>query len=352
MKKWFKKIWKDPVGSSVIALILFSALGSIGFWIKSIIKKWLSQNPESGIRNFLNGSSQISNILLLLILLIAIISIIYILYKIPIIVNSIKARKSALMKKKEEENYWKIQGHESWPIGFYEPSVIFHDRICAAFPGDEKFQVFNSKSNIYKRLKVLLEQPLSFRSKDNSGSYYSPIWWYSTMGCSNIQRFIPFKKRFNLVKPYKVLLNFYELNITKLIVSKPRSYYHSFVYIEVEAEKPTGIYNYSGEEVMERAKRNYWTEEYGQYRNRRISRSEFDDGSTIIRENPIDIRGQAELRIRHLAPTSFIIAHHGFPFTSDRFDILLDEYLPKIRGDEKYLKELIKLISKFPKHGY
>jgi hypothetical protein len=186
-----------------------------------------------------------------------------------------------------------------------QPTVFFAKRIAQAFPGVRGIQWFEDKGAIKTRLEKLFAKPLKFADA-------SPIWWWRGHSCMHIEEF---EYQTNGV----FLMDFYELLVSRVAAVVPRSYNRSFVYVELAAMEPTGLYPGTAERIAEVKEGKsdpfpYYWEEYslvdGQYL---VTRGELDDGAAMIGGELQDIRGRNEVRSRYLTPFNFVIAPQGNP---------------------------------------
>ena len=144
-------------------------------------------------------------------------------------------------------------------------------------------------------------------------------------------------------------MNENELQIKRIAVNIDQSYFMSFVYVEVEGEKQTGLYKFTQEDI-ERHKRSfgYSWEEYGLYKDKAFNRQEHDDGSAVLNGKIISIN-ESELRVRYLTDYNFIITSHQSPYNSPKFD-LSKEYFDGILCGTKSAQDLFEFLKAFRKN--
>ncbi len=233
------------------------------------------------------------------------------------------------------------------PIINVESTVFFSDRMAKAFPGLNGLNWFNSPEDAVYRLSILLQRPLEFRKPSHlrnvpsrlSGIRTDPIWWWR--GYSNMQI-----KQFEALESGKCLADYYQFNIAKIGVYRSPRYDREFVYVETNPDQPTGLYNYSPEDLIRMKQEfGYVAEEYGVFDGKLITRTEYDDGSAVIDGKVVDAHG-AKLRIRYLTPYNFIIAAAGSPINNKKFDIVSSDYLNGILDGRYKVEEFVEVILK------
>jgi hypothetical protein len=150
-------------------------------------------------------------------------------------------------------------------------------------------------------------------------------------------------------------MNVEQLKIKRIASSRGRSYYKDFVYVETEAEKPTGLYEISKEEINRHINLfGYSWEEYGLVKNwigwtKPIKRSEYEDGA-VVQRGKVKDASNAELRVRYLTKYNFIIAAKGSPYNSKRFENESEEYLNKILFNEISPEEFFESLDEYSKN--
>ncbi len=210
---------------------------------------------------------------------------------------------------------------------YISPTVFFFDRICETFPGIRGFYETTDSNEIISRLNVLLKQPLKFK-----GYYASFMIYDMNGGTSDIESY-------KVIAEAKICIDILELIPRRLIVFRPMPYWQSFIYLESNADVPTGLYTKS-----------YESEEYAINDNRDlITRSEFDDGF-MFRNGESTPIGIVELRYRSLIPTSLIIASRTSPINRNDFDKHREVFLKDILHGKKSIEEFIQIYERLPKH--
>ena len=225
---------------------------------------------------------------------------------------------------------------DSSPIVPYPTTTFFHYRLTDAFPClNDGLTEFSDRRTIINRMELLLAEPLTFSSEDSRPGFDShPIWWFR--GTYNL-----WIDKFQVIDRHKVLINIDEYIVTKLIVYKSKHNYRDFIYVECAPDKPSGAYILSQEDIDRGVKEfGYFQEEYGLFRNRIITRREYDEGSTLIHGKPIITSG-AKLRSRVLTKYNFIIAAKYSPYNSNAFDRYSEEYFNKLLTKEIEFNEFL-----------
>lgn len=224
---------------------------------------------------------------------------------------------------------------------------LFNYRMAGAFPGVRGIKWFDNPKVATKRLAILLQEPLRFRSGSREAEG-DPIWWFR--GGSAL-----FIERFKKVGSRKVLMNFDQLKIKRIAACQGDFYYKDFVYVEVEGEEQTGLYNHTKDDIQRHIDNiGFSCEEYGLIKNRLgwttpIRREDYDDGATVVR-GEVRNATDAELRVRYLSNYNFIIAAKGSPYNSMKFaresktylngilkgEVEPDAFFEFLKGFEKY----------------
>lgn len=218
-------------------------------------------------------------------------------------------------------------------------TVFFHDRFTSCFPGVRGIKWFDYKEAM-KKLAVFLREPLIFKV-DNGDR--RPIWYWRD-GNFNISKFSKLDR-------HTVLIDIMEFRVRRIAAINTSLYYQSFVYLETEAMKPTGLYDRADEEV-EKSKKHfgYVSEEYGLYKGKhKITRAEYDDNAATINGKLVELGKDVELRMRFITPYNLIIAPHGSPINNNLFDDTLKKYMNDILEERSSLDELLGKIVTLPR---
>lgn len=336
-----KENWKDPVWSKVISAVIIAVGGFILTTLYSLVKSLISglsfDNVLREVYTFFNSDISIN-----LWILIVLIFFYFILIFKPIITfyNQIVTKLKNPRKVTE-------QTHQESPRATEHSTSLFHYRMAGAFPGVRGVKWFEDAKIATKRLEILLQEPLRF-SAGSKEAESDPIWWFR--GGSAL-----FIEKFRRIGSKKVLLNIDQLRIKRIAAYQGDSYYKDFVYVEVEGEEQTGLYNYTKEDIQRHIDNfGYSWEEYGLIKNRfgwttPIRREDYDDGATVIRgevRNAMD----AKLRVRYLSTYNFIIAAKGSPYNSKKFDRESKTFLNGILKCENEPDVFFEFLKTFEKH--
>jgi|GEM_PF-2761903 len=221
-----------------------------------------------------------------------------------------------------------------------EDSINFvADRFAKAFPGLRGLEVFESSTEVVKRLAALLEEPLVFQK-------LSPFWWVRGLENCHINNF----KILN--DSIVILNNIQELKINKIAVFRSVANHHCFLYVETEPMEPIGLYSYSVEKIQNGQKElGYFPEEYGIYEGKHfITRAEYDDGTCIINEKFINLESsKTELRLRYLTPYNLVICGDYSSINDPSFDSTREKILNQILNCSSNIELLVKEITALPK---
>lgn len=215
-----------------------------------------------------------------------------------------------------------------------KPAIVeFSDRFSVAFPGLRGVAWFDDIPTIAKRLRALLRPPLQ-----------DLAWWWRGSGCLQI-------RRFEYIEDSHFLMDIYELNVRRIAAVNQGDYYRKFVYVETDADQPTGLY--SGEYTDKLIENNgYANEEYGLVDEKfLIHREEYDDGATIIDGEPVDVADRVQLRVRYITPYNFIIAPQQAPINNRDFEDGLEAYLNDLLRGKSVFDDMCNVIRRLPKRN-
>jgi hypothetical protein len=223
-----------------------------------------------------------------------------------------------------------------------KPTVLFSYRLAEAFPGIRGVKWFEGNKAL-KRLSLLLREPTSFDIADGYGLYEDPIWWFRGRSGTLVENF--------KILPHGMgLLNHHELQVKKVAAYNSPHYHRCFVYVEVGAEQPIGLYNYSEGYIEERVEwQGYFDEAYALFDGIPIRYEEFCDGAAEINGEVIKTSG-AEFRVRYLTNYNFILAPKSSPLNSQEGEALGAEYMDGILKGEKSLEEFIERSERLEKN--
>jgi hypothetical protein len=336
-----KENWKDPVWSKVIATGIISVSGFILTALYSLI---ISLFIKISFADALNevGTFLNKNIDLKVWSIIAL----SVLYLILVFNQFTSLIKNIFIKLKSPRTKTKKPAEPEAPRATEHSTSLFYQRMASAFPGIREVTWIENPKDATNRLEILLRKPLRFKS-DLREFESDPIWWFRGSSAADIERFKRIGRR-------GILMNFDQLKIRRIAAYHGGSYYKDFVYVEVEGEKQTGLYNLKEEDIQKNIdKFGYCWEEYGLIKNKLgwktpIRRENFDDGATVIRGKVRDTMN-AELRVRYISKYNFIIAAKGSPYNSHKFDRNSDDYLNDILKGKVDPNKFFEFLKEFKK---
>lgn len=230
-----------------------------------------------------------------------------------------------------------------------ESTVFFARRIASAFSGDRGVKVYTDKKKIARMLCKLLESPVQFKEGLERADR-DPIWWFRSRSAESISHCEYLGHR-------RLLLNSDELLIKRISVFRDNArYYRQYIYVEVEPDKPSGLYQINHEHKESYIKDfGYYDEEFALFKPKwylptfKITRQEYDDGCARRLCHYFKTSGKAQLRLRYLSPYNFIIAAKFSPFNNPDFERKSEEYFNKLLSDEISLEDFDKFMKQFPK---
>jgi len=227
----------------------------------------------------------------------------------------------------EEDSLPSIRGESS--------TVFFSNRFSDTFPGVRGIQWFHNPAEAVKRLQLFFREPFVFRDS-------SPIWWWRD-GDMHIDCF-------DVLAADTVLVDHQELVIEELAAVNAGAYYQSFLYLKTKPSEPTGLYD-QGSLEFQKERWGYAREEFGLFRGRAVNRTEYDDGSTVIDGEVVNMNRDVELRVRYVTPYNLLIAPLDSPINNNRFDQLRNELLNAILRGDGQLDALVGAVLKLPKRS-
>lgn len=232
----------------------------------------------------------------------------------------------------------KDKEEESNDIDSFDASTPFFSyRFGKAFPGVRGIKEFTNPKECVDRLQILLKKPL------NGKNLRGPIWWFR--GGSNLDI-----NNFERISNDKFLMDCDEIKVKRIVVYAAGEYYKKFVYVEAYPEEETGLYQYDKEYIKSWVdKYGYYNEEYAEYENKKVTRSEYDDGAAVIDGKVVDLKGEAKLRIRYITPYNFIICAQFNPINNDNYDDMMVALLNGILKGRNSVDEIAKFVSKMPR---
>lgn len=227
---------------------------------------------------------------------------------------------------------------------------LFNWRMGEAFPGLRGIEEFYGPQAV-ERLMILMRYPLVTErvKSDAVTTWKNPFWWFR--GTSNMHI-----ERFEKIGEDRILMNEYEMTIDKIVAVRCyQSDERNFVYVEVRADEPVGVYNYEAGEIEKTLIRRlskdlgyYVFEPYGISNKRAITMAEYEDGAAIIDEKPTPIK-DAEYRNHYLTKYNFILCGQVHVINQKEYDIQIQIVLDRILLNKEKLERLIEIIDKLPR---
>jgi len=344
-----KKIWKDPVGSKLIAAAIIGLMSPI------IIIFWSLIKPISFKASFDSIISDV-NYMIEIPLWIFLLTLVVLSFLVRALLNKpkLKSINHSLNKSLEEfpnendtqtETKDKIDEDEKNTnklVISKAPTVFFHERICDAFPGVESYKWIEDPYTAIERLSILLQNPVFFDEHSGYGTTSDPIWWFR--GTAGL-----YIRKFERIDGTHCLIDNYLINISRIAVVRRGSYYQDFIYIETTFDEPTGLYD--NKEAIEdyRKKWGFYSEEYGLFNDILISRQEYDDGVAEINGTLVNTE-EAELRVRYLTPYNFIITSKFSPYNSKEFCRKSEEYFNGLIREKIEFQNFLDFMLRLPKN--
>jgi hypothetical protein len=223
------------------------------------------------------------------------------------------------------------------PYNWLDSELYFSDVLARTFPGDRDV-VWYKPHLAVQRLRLFFETMYDMLDGGD------PVWWRRGGQAEAI-------KKIAVVDSNIIVLEYNRIKVRKMAVHVSPEYYKSYIYLEAEAESPTGLYHNPSTEYKESTfeRGGYLTEEYAEFQNQLISRQEFDDGACVMGERVVPLNGKAKLRVRYTSPFNCIITAKNSPYNSSKFNrdsqILFHEALQSDDG----VTELFKFLDTFTK---
>lgn len=217
-------------------------------------------------------------------------------------------------------------------------TTFFDYRLRSAFPGVRGLKIFEDPKECVDRLEIMLRAPL------NHSGLGTPIWFFRGNSCLDIPTF-------QRLSNTKCVLGYDEYEIEKIGVYIAQSYYRDFIYIQTKPDQPTGVYpriDYYQTSFYKNY--GYYSEEYGLFGNKYITRQEYDDGATVIDGKVIASNGNFQLRVRYLTPYNFVLCAKFHPFNSPEGDAVTGYFLNEILRGNCTLDDFIEVSLKLPKN--
>ncbi len=345
MKRELLRIWKDNVWGNVIAGIILAVslalFSSIIALLNGLFDKIPFENIVENIKKIFLTTITIPN-WLIFILLVFVLTSVSLIFR-ALVRNLWKKIRANSDESRDEEDEFESPFNDSLPIFHYGKSMIFFQaRLGKAFPAMCSEVKWYYEKQAIDRLEIFLKKPLLFRGSEEN-TYREPIWWFRAGSSMYV-------KRFKRLSKTKCLMNIDELVVSKIAVYRDDYDYRHFIYVEVSADKPTGVYK----NLTDRRKDytdhfGYVWEEYGLLNGKPIKREEYDDGSAEIKGKVVDA-GDAKLRVRYLTPYNFIITPQDSPYNSLKFDRESKFYLDGLLNNSVDFTDFLEFMKGFQRH--
>jgi len=334
-----KNFCNGPITSNVIATLIASLVIFLAQQLYPFIRQLYAQLSLGSFADFATKtiSIDVSLFSFALIALISVLSLTFLLiYSLRTFYKTIRR----ILNKKYKKQY-------PYP-NLISSTDNFSLRIAKSFPGTRGIHWVENPIAIRRHLKKFFGEPLTYTSKNSSSN---PIWWFR--GILNM----PIDS-FRILSFNKYLIGWHEYKIKRIAVFHDGARdYADFIYVEVEGESPTGLYNRSKESLeKERNEHGCVTEEYAickywKFFSKKIPRTEYDDGATQILGQIVST-SKSELRIRCLTKYNFIICAQDSLYNRHKFDIDSDSYLDNILKGKIKPEVFFSWLQKFPKKYY
>ena len=223
-------------------------------------------------------------------------------------------------------------------------TVFFTQRMAAAFPGVRGLKEYSRPREINKHLSKLLGEPLRFSTSTSDGTK-DPIWFFERGHGLPIESY-------RWLGGSRFMIGWDELKIKRIVAfADSGRYYGQYVYIEAEADKPTGLYDYPQSESQDYPD----TEEYAvfhinKFLHKRVTKQEEDDGHTKVLGRIVRIpRDKIDTRVRHLQPYNMILTAKQSPFNCREFEMTSGDYLDGVQNGTVTLEDFKSYMWNFPK---
>ena len=216
-------------------------------------------------------------------------------------------------------------------------SSWFEGRFRSTFPGLRgDLRWIDNPSVAIARLQKLLQTPLKFVGQ-------RPAWWFRGRTHNPINAF-------RVLDGKTVLIDYTELEITRIAAVDCGAYWNCFVYVEVNEMAPSGVYAYTKEfKAQNIAKYGYFDEEVCRFKGKYIKRAFYDDGVAEIDGELIQLGDEAEVRIRHLSKYNLLIAAHDSSLNCNEFDNELTSLMNRALLDDDAVNDIVKQVGELPK---
>lgn len=332
------KIWKDKVGSIILASLIIPTLLLIALGIKSQLADVPFKRSLSEFLTYLNSNMEIKTYWLYIADLALVTWTLYIWKKKNYLGERIQR---AFQKNTEELQIETIHPFEQpdkiTSLSKQDIPAYFESRMAETFPRAEGLKWYNDPRIAKNKLSLFLLPPYEFKSEKDSP--VQPIWFFRGIKNTAILRFERYSGQM-------CLINNQELKISKLAAF--RSDFKNFIYVETEASSPSGINKISKEQIEADIKNNGFSKEYfGLTSDKQlISSEEYWDGFARIGKRFVKLEG-AEERSRYLSKFNFIITDHEsvLKLYRDGDEYIFREILNKILIDKAKVEDLVDVVK-------
>lgn len=320
-----RKIWKDPVGSTVIATAITGGVGALLKLCLKIPWYWI--------------------------IILPLFICVFFVYKHIIVEkeennekesNEVKRKEEVILYKNDmelSEDHVSLSNKEEIKKAYdwLDSDVLFTQCIAQTFPGNRNI-VWYESSDAVRRLKLFFE---NLRKKE---PYGDAVWWRRGTQAFSV-------KHAEILDIDTILLDNDRFKISKMAVFVSPNYYKHFIYIEADAEPPTGLYPEINERYIhtKQYECDYLTEEYGEFDGRLITRQEYDDGASVYNGNVVQHNGKAVLRIRYLTKVNCILTAKNSPYNNWRFEQESADLFNDALYSEENVATLFRFLNTFQK---
>jgi serine/threonine protein kinase len=201
----------------------------------------------------------------------------------------------------------------------------FNDVLLFCFPGKRGLIETDNQTKI----DLVINQLNEIIDETN-------LWW--TQGYSNC----PIDKKMYKIDDETWVMDSKEIRIEKLWALKSGySYDYQFLLIKTKAMPSFDIY---ADEP------GFYAQEAAWFKDRYISRQEYDDGVAEIDGKSVWLEGNAELRIRNLQPQYYFIATNSHPILLMENDQVVSEVYNKLLKTDKLDEEDVNKLLRLKRH--
>lgn len=336
-----RKIWKDPVISKVIAAGITFALGGLFFLLSN-----LNWNEE--IKDPCFWVISLISLIVLGIFIYYILNYIILRDEIKAELSSEKIEDNTIMENdienvnesiKDNPEETAIANEEELhkPYNWLDSDILFSECIAQTFPGDRDIVWYDSSVAV-QRLNLFFE---NIRKQEPTGD---AVWWRRGNQAFSV-------KDAEILDVDKIFLGNDRFKISRIAVFVSPSYYKHFIYVEADAESPTGLHPEITATYIENGKerRGYVHEEYGEFNGRLISREEYDDGASVYENIVVQHNGEAKLRVRYLTKVNFVLTPKNSPYNNKKFDRGSAELFNDALYSGKNIHKLFEFMDTFQK---